>query len=60
MKAGMTAIALNASDVHYSARLRVRLAADARDQLCTLGNLDLLALPKAALFCSTLGGCKEI
>lgn len=33
-------------------RLRLRLAADVPTELTSLGNLDLLALPKTALFCS--------
>lgn len=32
--------------------LRVRLGTDAPTQLTALGNLDLLNLPKTALFCS--------
>lgn len=45
-------LTINADDAHYPARLRERLGADAPAQLTTLGNLDLLALPKIALFCS--------
>ena len=37
----------------YPARLRERLGAGAPPKLFALGNLDLLALPKTALFCST-------
>lgn len=48
----MTPIALNVADARYPARLRERLGADAPPQLSVLGNLDLLALPKTALFCS--------
>ena len=40
------------ADARYPARLRERLGGDAPAQLTALGNLDLLALPKAALFCS--------
>ena len=36
----------------YPTRLLQRLGADAPPQLFVLGNLDLLALPKTALFCS--------
>lgn len=36
----------------YPARLRERLGAEAPKQLSALGNLDLLSLPKTALFCS--------
>jgi predicted Rossmann fold nucleotide-binding protein DprA/Smf involved in DNA uptake len=39
-------------DSRYPAKLRERLGADAPAQLSTLGNLDLLAMPKTALFCS--------
>jgi predicted Rossmann fold nucleotide-binding protein DprA/Smf involved in DNA uptake len=48
----MTPTLLNAADARYPARLRERLGADAPPQLTALGNLDLLALPKTALFCS--------
>ncbi len=40
------------SDTRYPPRLRVRLGADAPDMLTTHGQLDLLVLPKTALFCS--------
>jgi predicted Rossmann fold nucleotide-binding protein DprA/Smf involved in DNA uptake len=43
---------LNAADSRYPARLRERLGTRAPDALTALGNLDLLALPKTALFCS--------
>ena len=39
-------------DSGYPERLRERLGDAAPAQLTTLGNLDLLALPKTALFCS--------
>lgn len=45
-------IALNFADARYPAQLRQRLGADAPAQLTALGNLDLLSLPKTALFCS--------
>ena len=48
----MTPVALNATEPRYPARLRQRLGVDAPAQLTALGNLDLLALPKTALFCS--------
>ena len=37
----------------YPACLRERLGADVPPELSALGNLDLLALPKTALFCSS-------
>jgi hypothetical protein len=40
-------------DPRVPARLRERLGADAPPRLAALDNLDLLSLPKAALFCST-------
>jgi len=43
---------LRVGHIHYPPRLRARLGADAPPTLSTLGNLDLLALPKTALFCS--------
>ena len=48
----MDACTLTASDARYPARLHERLGDGAPAQLTTLGNLDLLALPKTALFCS--------
>ena len=48
----MTPSALNATDARYPARLRERLGDEAPAQLSALGNLDLLLLPKTALFCS--------
>lgn len=48
----MTPHALTPADARYPARLRERLGEAAPAQLCALGNLDLLALPKTALFCS--------
>jgi len=44
----MKPIALTAADARYPSRL----AAGASPQLSVLGNLDLLALSKTALFCS--------
>ena len=43
---------LEPGDTRYPAVLRERLGADAPASLSTLGNLDLLAPPKTALFCS--------
>lgn len=51
-EATKTVITLNAADARYPARLRERLGDSAPAQLSALGNLDLLALPKIALFCS--------
>ena len=48
----MTSVALNATEPRYPVRLRQRLGVDAPAQLSALGNLDLLLLPKTALFCS--------
>ncbi|MFQ3670563.1 MAG: DNA-processing protein DprA [Verrucomicrobiia bacterium] len=49
----MTPTLLTSADPHYPSRLRERLGDAAPAQLTALGNLDLLALPKTALFCST-------
>ena len=43
---------LEPGDTRYPAVLRERLGADAPASLSALGNLDILALPKTALFCS--------
>lgn len=48
----MMSAVLNAADARYPARLRERLRTKAPAELFALGNLDLLALPKTALFCS--------
>ena len=48
----MNPLALAATDARYPARLRERLGANAPGHLSALGNLDLLAQPKTALFCS--------
>ena len=50
MKMGIENISRN--DQRYPARLRERMGANVPLQLTALGNLDLLALPKTALFCS--------
>jgi predicted Rossmann fold nucleotide-binding protein DprA/Smf involved in DNA uptake len=52
MNSAGTPTLLHAADARYPARLRERLDADAPPQLTALGNLDLLTLPKTALFCS--------
>ena len=49
----MNPFALAAANARYPACLRERLGANAPDKLSVLGNLDLLAQPKTALFCST-------
>jgi len=48
----MTPLALGSDHTRYPPRLRERLDNAAPAQLTTLGNLDLLPLPKTALFCS--------
>lgn len=48
----MFPIELSPSDARYPSRLAVRLGHDAPAQFFALGNLDLLSLPKTALFCS--------
>jgi predicted Rossmann fold nucleotide-binding protein DprA/Smf involved in DNA uptake len=48
----MNAVVLTAADARYPARLHERLGVAAPAQLTTLGNLNLLALPKTGLFCS--------
>jgi predicted Rossmann fold nucleotide-binding protein DprA/Smf involved in DNA uptake len=48
----MKPIALDASHAHYPSRLRKHLCAASLPQLSFLGNLDLLAAPKTAFFCS--------
>lgn len=48
----MKPFAFYAADPRYPARLRERLGSDAPTELTVLGNRDLLALPKTALFCS--------
>ena len=47
-----TPVFLIESDTHYPARSLERLGTNAPARLATHGNLDLLALPKTALFCS--------
>ena len=46
-------VSLTFADARYPARLRERPGPNAPGQLSALGNLDLLAQPKTALFCST-------
>jgi predicted Rossmann fold nucleotide-binding protein DprA/Smf involved in DNA uptake len=48
----MTLTLIPATDARYPAQLRERLQMTATAQLTALGNLDLLSLPKTALFCS--------
>lgn len=48
----MTVLALHAADARYPERLRERLWHSAPLKITALGNLDLLPLPKTALFCS--------
>ncbi len=48
----MIPVALTAADTRYPARLRERLGEGAAAELTVLGNLDVLNLPKTALFCS--------
>ena len=43
---------IHATGARYPARLRDRLGAAAPPEVTALGNLDLLPLPKTALFCS--------
>ena len=47
------AACISRRDAGYPARLRDRFGADAPPELTALGNLDLLAISKTALFCST-------
>jgi len=49
----MTPVAFTTADARYPARLRQCLGDAAPVSLSTLGNLELLASPKTALFCST-------
>jgi predicted Rossmann fold nucleotide-binding protein DprA/Smf involved in DNA uptake len=46
------AVSIPISDFPGNERLRLRLGAETPTVLTTLGNLDLMALPKTALFCS--------
>lgn len=48
----MNSVVLASADARYPASLSVRLGDAAPAELTTLGNLDLLALPKTGLFCS--------
>ena len=49
---GLLPTCITLGDTRYPVRLRQRSDADAPSKLSALGNLDLLALPKTALFCS--------
>jgi len=48
----MTVLTLRNTDARYPAQLRERLGDDAPPKLAALGKVDLLDLPKIALFCS--------
>jgi predicted Rossmann fold nucleotide-binding protein DprA/Smf involved in DNA uptake len=48
-----TTRSLTDRDLHYPARIRERLGIEAPQKIIALGNIDLLSLPKTALFCST-------
>ncbi len=48
----LIALTLTPTDARYPVRLRERLGDEVPTQLTALGKLDLLALPKTALFCS--------
>lgn len=48
----MAVLTLSPDDARYPPHLRTRMGDDAPAQLAALGNLDLLALPKTAIFCS--------
>ena len=56
----MSAVKISDRDPGYPAQLCERLGADAPPELTALGNLNLLALPKTALFCSALSPGKVI
>ncbi len=49
---GSPPIRIKPDDAHWPRLLTVRLGTTAPPQLSALGNLDLLPLPKTALFCS--------
>jgi len=48
----MSTVVVFSADIRYPARLRERLGVAAPAQLNTLGNLNLLKLPKTGLYCS--------
>jgi predicted Rossmann fold nucleotide-binding protein DprA/Smf involved in DNA uptake len=48
----MSLLTIAIADARYPERLKRRLRADAPDRVTSLGNPDLLASPKTALFCS--------
>jgi predicted Rossmann fold nucleotide-binding protein DprA/Smf involved in DNA uptake len=48
----MSHVTLDRADARYPAQLIERLGEAAPPQLAAIGNLDLLSLPKTALFCS--------
>ena len=45
-------VLIKSSDARYPSQIRQRLSRSSLPPLSALGNLDLLALPKTALFCS--------
>ena len=49
----MKPITINPTDARYPAKCLDRLGDNAPKQLTALGNLDLLVLPRTAIFCST-------
>ena len=49
----MTAASICTLDAGLYGRLRARLGGDAPEKLASLGNVELLAVPKTALFCSS-------
>lgn len=57
---GTSASVLRAGEAGYPAILLSRLGAAAPSSLSALGNLDLLSLPKTALFCSARCPCSAI
>lgn len=48
----MEPVAINSLDTRYPLKCRERMGADAPERLSAIGNLDLLSLPKTAIFCS--------
>jgi len=50
----MTPLAISAADTRYPTCLRERLGAERPPKLHAIGSLDLLTLPKTALFCSAV------
>lgn len=48
----MGPVEINSLDTRFPPKFRERMGSDAPTQFSALGNLDLLALPKTAIFCS--------